>query len=361
MNNASSTDVGQFDQPPRRSLAQFIADSRVKNRKRRHRGLPGLWSFAVLAWAALTAIQVMQAIASSVPLPVPEGGAPLPTFPVFEGVLMWVALSFGVLAVALVRKKAFRRLFFSLRELVPTLLALAMGAFLGTNIFTLMMLDFAAQSVSSAFVDFPQVQKKMVMFSYATPEQKATWFDDDGSLRPQTKQAWCANAMPRLETYSDVATSKGKEHTAINVLLMQGLYTKTYALGCLTDTQLMSRMHQLHAIAASGTRQQTIMESMGWFAPVLHIAAQANPLVVQRTMFTPKRACASLGRDPVDPVERMNLCNTFPADRAATKQDLPKIYDALASLPLATVNPLSAEVVKPSTQQAVLAGVGYEN
>lgn len=143
----------------------------------------------------------------------------------------------------------------------------------------------------------------------------------------------------------------------------QSLFSQTYAYDCISDVELLSYMHELHAKSVAGSRQQTVMERMGWLAPILHIAAQAHPQLVQRSLFSPKRACMSLSRIPVNPAKLLALCNTLPDDRPTTQDDLSGIHQALAALPPAVVNPVdtASNSPTPSNPQAILTGVHSVN
>jgi hypothetical protein len=133
----------------------FTSTNAVK--KNRKRGLGLLWFFSVFAWASLTTVMLMQII--QMRTPIPGQGEAMADMGVSTTVL-WIVVTLAPFGYALVRKKAFRNTFLSVRGWLPTLFAMLGGVFNGANMFTLSFLDSTVQAISPVFVDFSEARKK---------------------------------------------------------------------------------------------------------------------------------------------------------------------------------------------------------
>lgn len=336
MNSINSPASGNQINPTGGGFASSLANYRAKVRARPRFAPPTrFWGFVVFAWAVITTLLISQAISSSVPMPAPsvEGRDALPVL-IWKFAGIWIVGTTLAFGIAFVRRKRFRRVLLRPLNIFSTLLTVFFGWFMGTNIYAMSFLDHHASAVSAAFHDYPQVNERMKVWSYLPDDQKSVWFDEQGQLLPDQKQAWCANAVPRALTFSDMSTNPGREGVAINALLAQGMLTQLYTLGCLETSEHIRYMHELHDKTKHSGRQQQIMAKMGkmgWFSPVFHYASMAEPMVAERTIYSPARACQVMSKS-TDVVKINAACQKLPQDRPLTDADLPIIEQTLSQL-----------------------------
>ena len=302
-------------------------------KKSRKRGLGLLWFFSVFAWASLTTVMLMQIVQMRTPIPGQDQG--LADMGV-SSIVFWVVMTLVPFGYALVRKKAFRNTFLSVRGWLPTLFAILWGAFNGANLFTLSFLDSTVQAVSPVFADFSETRKKMMLLNGSNQTALSVWFDERGALRPEKRETWCQNAIPRAEAFGFMSTTPGREGVEMSALLSQSLYGALRAQGCIDDAQWLGYMHGATARVAQPSRQQRVMESLR-VSPVFYAAIQTRPIIMERVVFSQSRACNDLAAAaPAGALKSEDVAamcqKKFASAHPATVQDISAIENELARL-----------------------------
>jgi hypothetical protein len=176
----------------------------------------------------------------------------------------------------------------------------------------------------------------MMILNGSNQTALSVWFDDRGVLRADKKEAWCQNAIPRAEAFGFMSTTPGREGIEISALLSQSLYSALHTQACISDVQWLDYIHGAAARVAQPSRQQRVMESLKLY-PVFYAAIQTRPMIMERVVFSQKRACnsmvsaASSGTLKIEDATAM-CANKFASAHPATVQDISAIENEIAEL-----------------------------
>lgn len=164
--------------------------------------------------------------------------------------------------------------------------------------------------------------------------QADAWYDKDGNLFPERREAWCSQATPPIDFYVKTMSLPSREGRGMGVVLAQGMLTRLHDNGCLDDKGYLDRLDRLTRSLAAGSgltdRVMADMAPLPWFGMLAHREERLR----DRTQVSPadfcQRVALGYGATSADAyVALSKVCVKQDDSRGVTLQDAQDIRKEL--------------------------------
>ncbi len=167
--------------------------------------------------------------------------------------------------------------------------------------------------------------------------QADAWYDADGNLIPERREAWCSQATPPIDFYVKTMSLPSREGRGMGVVLAQGMLTRLHDNGCLDDKGYLDRLDRLTRSLAAGSgltdRVMADMAPLPWFGMLAHREERLR----ERTRVSPadfgQRVALGYGAVSADAyVALSQVCVKQDDSRGITLQDAQAIRKELEAV-----------------------------
>lgn len=319
-------------------LASLSRWGRLREKSRRPRGpkpaqIPGIfYSFVFLA-SGITAYFAMESATRQVMervLPLPEGTGLLG----WETLAAWLIPLLCVSTIMILSKR--KKNMVRWRNTPKPLLAFQMaaltffGAVAGHVFFMQTELRTRMPQMVENFEQFSKVKDTLPLFD---GKDSDLWFSEDGRLRVEKQEAWCARVAMAEDLLGWTDGSSRLHSKGLAGLLDGSILNHAHAQGCLDDTQWLEKKRQIHHAATQSLGvDQAINQAFSW-SPLFNTLNKTDDIIAERLILSPSTACVHLvgQMETGDGGELFEYCHeALPTDRWVSAEELQELRAKIA-------------------------------